>query len=152
MFGLKPKEAKKRAPYTTEERDADVVPLAREIIKRLAKYDDIPIGTVAGSEGAEETARWNQKFYQEELIPLLLERNIRLGDLTYTFVLATTALQNILDITKASLDMNKDITEAKMWGVDELNDLRVGDLDSAMKELDAREDGDNASAKTQGEV
>lgn len=118
----------------SKERDEEIIPLAISILRKLAAHDDLPIGGRA--DNAEKAAVFYQKFYREELVEELIERNVKVKDISYAFILATQALQGAMDVTVQSFHANKEIVVAKALGLDDLDDLRVKGLDEALKKHD----------------
>lgn len=133
-------EAPEDAPGTLEapqrdftaERDTEIIPAARELLARLAVQSDLKIGSSATIGGVESAAAYYQKFYQEEVVPMLRARNLKLADVPYLFQLMGQAVQLVSDVTTSSLAMNRDIGEAKVWGVKEKDDVRVADLERVL--------------------
>lgn len=132
----------------TQERDNEVIPAALAILKAIANKPDLPMGARTEAQGLE-VAKYYQKLYQEDIVPILLEHNLRLVDIPYLFQLVLQPVNFAKDLTDASLKMNEEIATAGLWGVAELADIRIKNLDAKLTEQgDAAEAGDNASATT----
>lgn len=119
----------------TAERDAEVIPVVRKLLHVIGSKTDLPIGARKGATSAEveAVARYYEKLYQEEVVPIFLEANIKLNAIPYVFSLILTPFQLLNDVTTSSFEMNRDLADAKKYGITDINDLRVNDLDKALK-------------------
>ena len=116
----------------TAERDAEIVPIVRKLLLKLASRSDLKIGSSNLDEA--ELALFYQKVYQEDVIPLFLEANIKLNSISYVFSLLLQPFQLLSDVTTSSFEMNRDLADAKKYGITDIDDLRVGYLDKALKQ------------------
>ena len=116
----------------TEERDQEVIPVVRELLKRLAAREDLLMGSSKRVD-QEKAALYYQEVYQEDIIPLLMEHNIKLTAISYVFSLMLQPLQLLKDVTMSSFGQNQDIADAIMYGVKDIDDLRVQDLDKVLR-------------------
>lgn len=117
----------------TAERDAEVIPAAKELLVRLAVRKDLMMGSGQNVQ-AEKAAKYYQDVYVTDVVPLLKRHNIKIKDLKYLFSILLQPIQLIMDVTEASFHMNEDLANAKKWGVKDMADLRIMDLDRALTE------------------
>lgn len=117
----------------TKERDADVIPVARELFRFLASHEDLMMGS-RESTNAEKAAEYFQKIYIEGVIPLFKQHNLRLDAISYVFQLMMQPIQLLNDVTTSSFEMNRDLADAKKYKIADIAELRVNDLDAALKE------------------
>lgn len=129
----------------TAERDTEVIPAAKELLARILLREDLMIGS-SQKVNAEKAAEYYQKVYQEDVVPMLLARNLRLADVPYLFSLMLQPIQLLMDVTNGSFNMNRGLADAKKWGVKDIDDLRVVDLDEALKAPLPGETVDESSA------
>ena len=118
----------------TAERDAEIIPVARKLLSRLAAREDLLMGN-KGKLTEEQAALYYQKLYQEEVVPLLVENNIKLNAIPYLFSIMMQPISLLNDVTTSSFEMNRDLADAGKWGIKDIDDLRVKDLDEALKAL-----------------
>lgn len=116
----------------TKERNDEVVPVVRELLKILASREDLPIAVSAESE--QNAAKYFQELYVSEIVPLLIKSNLKLDAIKYLFSLTMQPIQLLNDVTTSSFEMNRDIADAKKYGLKDIADMRVNDLDAALKE------------------
>lgn len=143
-------EHKAQAPQErnyTLERDQKVIPIVRELLKRMADRPDLLMGssqTVV--TGAEEFSKYYQKVFAEDLIPLLLKHNPKLKDISYIFSLILQPFQLLNDVVTSSFEMNRDLSDARKYGLSDIDDLDVLGLDKALKEANAKAAAEDAAA------
>ena len=116
----------------TLEREQEMMPIARELLKRMVSNDKLAlksIQTLSNKEYEEYTA-----FYQKEVVPFLKEKNPKLNSLDYMFALMLTILNNVKMVVETSFETNKRIADAKKYGLADPDDMRVMDLEKALKE------------------
>ena len=119
----------------TAKRDHDVVPVAKKIIKLMAEeVDAIPMGShsVTGEPTKAEFDEAIDKFYGEKVIPLLMESNLKLDELSWLFRMVTQPFARLMETTDRSFAENKDIADAIIYGIAP-GEMRIMDLDRAMK-------------------
>lgn len=121
----------------TLDRDKDIIPLVKKIIKAFAEMPDLLIGSGESTTEAK-LAVYYQKVYIEVMVPLLRESNIKLNAIQYIFSLCMQPFQLLNDVTTSSIEMNRDLADAIKWGfgsTKELDDMRVSDLDKVLNEF-----------------
>jgi len=125
---------KKEQQNLSKERDKRVIPIARKILLALAARDDLVMG---GPESitTEDAALYYQQKYIDIIAPMLIEEDMYLKDIDYLFQLMSQPLNFVKEITISSFAMNRDIADAQMYGVDDIDDLKVSTLDSKLKEF-----------------
>ena len=116
------------------ERDEKVLPIARKLLKLLADREDLNMGSRASIKTQEEAAKYYQKVYQDDVVPLLLEHNMKLNDIPYLFSVMLQPIQFTSDITTSSIEMNRDLADAKKYGLKDIQDICVDDIDTALKD------------------
>lgn len=117
-------------PNLTAIRDQETLPVAREILRIIGEHSsDVPMGT----EFEEADA---VKYYQAlyvEIMPYVIKANLRVDDITFLIQTLLQPLQLLQSTIIASFESNRDIADAKLWGVRDLNDIRVQDLDRVLR-------------------
>lgn len=118
----------------TRERDEQLIPVARELLLALAAREDLAMG---GSEtiSVEKTAEYYQNKYLDIVIPLLIEKDIKVKDIDYLFQLMLIPINFIKEVTISSFAANRDLSDAQMYGLKDIDDLRISDLDKKLKEF-----------------
>lgn len=132
--------AQQQRDYTAE-RDNECLPVVASLIKAIASRDDLILGLKAGVPGEQEKAEeYFQKLYVETIAPILIEANVKFKDLAYIFKCILQPFDLAKDITFASMEQNHDLADAKLYGLKDLDDLRLSDLDRVLKSVDNREE------------
>lgn len=116
----------------TAERDAEVLPLVRKLLVALASREDLMMGS-SSTISADKAAEYYQKVYLEVVVPLLLESNIKLNAIPYVFSVILQPFQLLNDVVTSSFEMNRDLADSFKYGIGDIDDLRVLDLDAALK-------------------
>lgn len=120
-----------KAPDATTQRRNEIAPIALEIIKRIAAREEKFLGFLTGEE--DDANDISIAIFSEEIIPLLMEKNIKIVDIPYLFQLVLQPFQLFSQITTNSFEVNRDLAEARFYGLKDVRDLRVMDLDEALK-------------------
>lgn len=116
----------------TAERDAEVFPAVREILGLLAARTDLAMGTTS-TTSESSLAEYYQKVYQEDVVGVLLKYNLKLDDIPFVFSIMMQPIQLLSDITTASFEMNRDLADGFKYGIPDIRDLRIQDLDAALR-------------------
>lgn len=116
----------------TAERDARVIPAVRELLNAFAGRVDVPLGVKKGNNN-EETAKYFQEMYKTDIVPLLLKHDLKLNEVGYLFQLLLQPIDLLRSVVNASLSMNRDLTDAKLYGLTDIDDLTVADLDRVLR-------------------
>ena len=130
---MAPAEEEKR-DYTAE-RNTRAIPIARELLKRLANREDL----VMGDASQEEMIEYYSKVYVEDIIPYLLEKEVRIGDIGYIFKIMLQVINYTQDRTALTIELLYDKVTAKKWGKTDTDDVTVTELDQVLKEHFAEE-------------
>lgn len=117
----------------TKERDDAVIPVARKLLTLLAQREDLMMGS-SETITPDKAAEYYQKVFAEDFIPLVKEANLKLDELTYLFSIILQPMQLLNDVVTSSFEQNRDIADAFKYGVNDIHDLRVNDLDAALHE------------------
>jgi len=128
------KKKKEEERDYTQERDDRVIPVAKKFIKLLAVRDDLMMGFVQAKE-PEKTAKYYQKVFQEDVIPLLMEPNLKISDIPFLFSIILQPFQMVATITESSFKNNRALTDAELYKIDDIDELTVNRLDEMMGEL-----------------
>jgi len=122
----------------TKERDDELIPVARKLLLSLAAREDLVMG---GSEtiSVEKAAEYYQNKYLDVIVPLLLEKDIKIKDIDYLFSLMLQPINFIKEVTVTSFDSNRSRSDAQMYGLKDIGDLRISDLDRKLKEFAKKE-------------
>ena len=81
----------------TQERDNEVITVAKEILKAIANREDVPMGARTEAQGLE-VAKFFQKVYVEDIAPILMKHNVRMVDITYIFQLVMQPISFVKDM------------------------------------------------------
>lgn len=127
----------------TAERDAEVLPCARELLNILASKEDLIMG-MGANFNEQKAALYYQDLYVKDIVPLLLKYNLKLNAFTYLFQVVLQPFQLISSLTETSMDMNRDLADAKKYNLKDIADLRLADLDNALKEVETKETVDKS--------
>jgi hypothetical protein len=117
----------------TKERDERVIPVARELLQLLASNEKLPMGAEVTTGGQETVAKECTEIYQKTVIPLLLEKNLKLDEISYLFSIMQQGVHLVSEITLSSLEMNKKQSDAIAYEVGDIDDLTIGDIDAMLK-------------------
>lgn len=113
------------------EREARVVPVAKDLLKRIANHPDLVIGS--GKKVTEESmALFYKDLYVSDIIPVIFGANLLLNDIPYLFSIMMQAIQLTSDVTTNSIQQSREIANAKKWGVEDTDDLSLQDLQEAL--------------------
>lgn len=105
----------------------NIIPVAQEVIKIIAKYPAI-IGDMAKYDRMKE-----YKDTVKEIMELFVERDIPFTDRHFIFELVLQAYDSVKHQTMLSLDMGYNIALKKLFGKDML-DVKLSDIDKILKE------------------
>jgi len=111
----------------TKQRDNRCIPIAKEIIKKLAEYE-----TPMGSFLTPEKTKQDYTPLAEDILKLLLEKDVLVGDVSFIFQLALQPYQFLKELVTDSV--NDSITKAaeKFWGKEETK-VTMKELDKVLK-------------------
>lgn len=116
----------------TLERDQECIPVAMKLIQALAKRD---LSKHMGSTlNQQETALFMNKVYLEDVVPIMLESNIKLNQLPFVFSIILQPFQFLNDVTTSNFENNRDIADGFKYGMPDITEMRVSDLDAALRE------------------
>ncbi len=118
----------------TKERDKEIIPVAKDLLLALIARKDLMIGS-SETVTTEKVTKYYRDIYLKVIIPTLIEKNIKLNDLEYLFQLMAQPVNFIKEITLSSFSMNKDISDAQLYGLKNIDELRVAGLDEKLKEF-----------------
>ena len=122
-------ESEEKRDYTAE-RNTRSLPIAKELLKRLALREDLKMGDVP----QEELIEYYSKVYVEDIIPYLLENNVRIGDISYIFKIMLQVINYAQDRTELTIDLLYNKATAKKWGKADTDEVTVTELDTVLKE------------------
>lgn len=120
-------------PNLTKMRDDECIPIARELLKRIANRDDLLIGSTETYTEAEALEYYNT-LYSEEVAPYLVEKNVRVKDVTFIFQIMAQAVQLLQSRTEMTVDMRYDQAVAKALGADSADDVRIAEIQAQLVE------------------
>lgn len=123
-------EGQQPQPDLTKLRDDMMIPLAKQVLKIIAAHDDLFFGVKDANP--EEGAKYFSAMYENELLPILKERNLRIADLGYLFQLAMQPVENLRNITLEALQTAFDNATKKHWGVQYIDEVRINDVERAL--------------------
>lgn len=127
-------KTKKKEVNLTKERDERIIPAVKELFNTLYIRQDLPFGS-AESVTEEEVMDFYQARYADTIVPLLLKYDIRMNELEYFFQLVNQTSHFVKEITTSSIQMNRDICDAMLYGVNDINKLSLKELDAKIKEV-----------------
>lgn len=129
-------EGGKEEVNLTKQRDDRLIPAVRELFAILYTRKDLPFGS-AESITTEEVQNFYYERYIDTIVPLLLKHDVRMNELEYFFQLVNQSGHFIKEIVTSSLQMSRDMCDAQLYGIKDINQLSLKELDNKMKELDA---------------
>lgn len=115
-----------------KERDKRCIPIARALLLALASDEQLKIGSEA-TISQDEAVKFYGDFYGKTVIPLLIEKDIALNEVGYIFSIMQQAVHSLSEITTKSLDMNRDIADARLYHVEDIDDLTIKHLDDILR-------------------
>ncbi len=115
-----------------KERDERCVPIARALLLALASHKDLQIGSNVTTT-PEKITKCYGDFYAEVAIPLFMEKDLKLSEVGYVFSIMSQAIDLAKGMTEKSLDANRDIADARLYGVDNIDELTLKQLDDVLK-------------------
>jgi len=133
---------KKEEPRNfTKERDVELAPIARTLLLALSAREDLMMGS-----NETVTVEDALKYYQEKVVsvilPVLIKQNVKIEDVPYIFQLMSQPVNFVKDITVNSFAMNRAIADANLYGVKDISELRVNELDNKLKEFAKKNEDD----------
>lgn len=117
----------------TKERDERCKPVALQILRIIAdEGDNLLIGDK--NQMDEDVLKYYVDLYTNKIAPLILEHgDMQIGDVTYAFQLAMQAIDFTMQRTTMTLEMRMNQAVAKQFGVDDVNDVTINDLQRVLK-------------------
>lgn len=123
---------KSKGVNLTKMRDEELVPIARKLLLAIAARTDLSMGSgeTITTEGA---TAYYQDIYKNVVIPVLLEADIKIQDIDYLFQLMSQPIHFVKEVTSASMVMNRDAADSLLYGVKDIRQLSIKQLDEALK-------------------
>lgn len=118
-------------PNFTKMRDDECIPIAREIIKILGNEDGLMIGTSESFSEAEAMSYYND-LYETKIAPMLVEKNVRVKDLTFIFQIAQQAIQLLESRVTMTVDTRYDQAVAQLMDVSHIDDVRIENIQNVL--------------------
>lgn len=118
-------------PNLTKKRDDECIPVAREIIRILGETKDLPIGTTE-SFSTESALEFYNQLYAEKIAPLLIEKDVRVKDLTFIFQIAQQAIQLLESRVTMTVDTRYDQAVAKLMGQEHIDEVRISNIQTVL--------------------
>lgn len=109
----------------SKERDKQVIPVVKEVIKILAAAD-LPVGNLHANDNAKFD------YVAKQILGLMLEHKIKYVDKDYLFSLVLQPFNVIKETVDASLKMSLDNVMNKSLGKD-FRDVNLEDMDRLLK-------------------
>jgi len=126
MYSKIQKKTQKEADKAHKERLDRCIPVAREIIKLIAKHADvIPMGEVERDDEGYTPV-------MIEILTLLLERNIHWTDRDFVFQLANQAYSFPGEVVKENLNHSYTVATGNLWG-HPISELTLQDIDKHLQ-------------------
>lgn len=118
----------------TKERDDEVIPVAKEVLLALVARKDLVIGS-SESITTEQAAVYYRDLAKNVIIPLLIKKDLKVEDINYVFQVMVQPINFIKEMVLTSFEMNRKISDANLYGIKEIQDLRISVLDKKLKEF-----------------
>ncbi len=113
---------KERIDYT-KKRDEEVLPVMRELFKRIAaRIDTLKLGSMFDEEQLNYQA---DEMFDSMVSDLLINYNLRVKDVTYLFQILMQPIQLLADKATNTMHVRRDQAESKRWGIPDKDDIRV---------------------------
>lgn len=127
----------------TKERDERCIPIAREMLKRIAAREDLPLGNHGKSE--EEIVNYYGDLYMEEIAFLLHKADVRVEeDINYIFQLAFEPLTQIQTRTTMTINARYRQAVSNFFGVKNAEDVTINHI---LRALQASVDNNASESK-----
>lgn len=116
-----------------KERMERCVPVAEEILKIIANGSPY-LGEVS-QESGEPIEEANDKYNQlaGQVLELLLEKNIKFTEKLFVFALVEQAVSLTKEKVQNSLERSMEKAEASLWGIDDIMNLKLSDIDKQLR-------------------
>lgn len=128
-FNKLKKNEEKEQESLTKQRD-DFAKKVAEDIMSILKESNLMIG----EENHEKLVENYTPIYQK-IVNVLLLRRVKIKDIGYIISFLYQPLDFVKDLVLNSLNNNLDLTNAKLFGLNDMKDLTINDLDEKMKTL-----------------
>lgn len=117
-----------------------LVPAAQEIIKKLAEEDNLML-TVSEHEDPRKGLKRKElyeRLYDEVVVPVFDKYEVKYNEVMQVFGIMSSILSMIQQRTTKTLDGARDIAEAKLWGIEDKDNLTIRQLHSKCVEKDEK--------------
>lgn len=118
-------------PNLTKMRDDECIPIAREILAIIGAEKDIVIGT-SETFTEDKAIEYYNKLYESKIAPLLVEKNVRVKDLTFIFQICQQAIQLLESRATMTVDTRYDQAVAKVMGAEHIDDVRINNIQDVL--------------------
>ena len=128
MFNKEKKMAKKAEKIKkdlTDQRNDRCLPAARKVMQIIAK------GRIEDKEPSEMFEDYSSLV--RDVMDILMEHDVRLGDMEYVFRLALMPHEILKAATHQTIDKHLETVEKKLWGK-QVVDVTINDLDGHLTE------------------
>lgn len=119
----------------SKKRDAICIPIAVEVIKELAKLEEMPLGShVNEKDGALRAYLPAIRRTME----LLIENDVKAMDVTYIFALARQAIEVVGEAVDETLNQNMNNVTEMLYGLDkgQAHNVTVKDLNNVVTNIE----------------
>lgn len=127
MFNKVKNKMKKEEKDLTKERDDRCVPIAKEFLSLVGKYEKGIIG-----DGKNEEIAESYRPLAKQILEMYLEKNIRVHESGYIHRLVLQSFQTVQDIIINSLNESLKKAEKEMWGK-EASEITIKEIDEKIK-------------------
>lgn len=113
-------------PNETDEKLVKLIPVAKEILKRVADHD-VLIGNITEDEKKEA-----YKSFSSEMIDYFVKEELTAYDVEMVFKLAMQAYDSLANVTMNSINLAYELAIKELFGKDKI-DVTLKDLNSILK-------------------
>lgn len=106
----------------TKKRNDECIPIAKYLFKEFAaRIATLPMGTVTESEAD----LYYKQMFTEAMSQMLVDRNVKVTELDYIFQIMLQAVEFLHAEATRSVGRAVDNANAKRWGLEDVDDLRI---------------------------
>jgi len=128
MFNKLNKKQSTTAETLSKKRDKVCLPIAKEILSMIAKYEKVEVGM-----GNINPANVKKEYAElcKDVLTLMLKEDIKISEVSYIFRVVLQPYNFVKEIVEQSMNEHMKESMEKIWGKDEL-DVRMSEIDDLL--------------------
>jgi hypothetical protein len=143
-------EAKKQAIDYTKQRDIRVIPVIRDILSRIGQADELLIDLAKFNQ--EEINEHFNNFVQVHILPLIMNRDIRITDISHIFKVILLVIDLIKNKVVTTVDLREEQATEYVWNVKDVDDITVDMIQNILVVRDQNNKPVDSTSIAEGEV